>query len=245
MNTQRYNYPKPASPFGVRATLSLFGGFGITLYISTHILIPFLSEITGIETVIYWFLTAGLLVFAPMFIVSFLIVRKEKHTDAMSNIVRRLRFRRPGGSDWLWIGGSLIAIGCFTVILKSGMESVYENVSLHPPFMAFEPLGPGRYWILALWFPFWFLNIMGEEVLWRGVVLPRQELVFGRYAWMVNAGGWMIFHLAFGWVMLILLSPIIVILPYVTQKTRNTWVAVAIHAGLNGPGFIAVAFGVV
>jgi len=35
------------------------------------------------------------------------------------------------------------------------------------------------------------------------------------------------------------------ILPYIVQRRRNSWVGVAIHAGVNGPGFVAVAFGLV
>jgi hypothetical protein len=30
------------------------------------------------------------------------------------------------------------------------------------------------------------LNIVGEEFVWRGVVLPRQEVAFGGRAWLVN-----------------------------------------------------------
>jgi membrane protease YdiL (CAAX protease family) len=62
---------------------------------------------------------------------------------------------------------------------------------------------------------------------------------------MANALGWGVFHLAFGTALLAVLVPILVILPWLAQRTRNSWVGVAIHAGLNGPGFLAVAFGVV
>jgi Type II CAAX prenyl endopeptidase Rce1-like len=38
------------------------------------------------------------------------------------------------------------------------------------------------------------LNILGEEFLWRGVVLPRQEVAFGRRAWVVNGILWLLFQ---------------------------------------------------
>jgi len=76
--------------------------------------------------------------------------------------------------------------------------------------MHFEPLTPERTWLLAIWLPFWVLNIMGEEILWRGVLLARQEQTFGRWAWLVNSGGWLLFHLAFGWQLLVVLLPILV-----------------------------------
>jgi membrane protease YdiL (CAAX protease family) len=111
--------------------------------------------------------------------------------------------------------------------------------------MHLDPLGPDRLYILAVWLPFWLLNIFGEEILWRGVVLPRQELAFGQWAWMINGLGWMAFHLAFGPALMILLAPIILILPYIVQRRGNSWVGVILHAGLNGPGFLAVALGLV
>lgn len=236
---------KTTPSFGFVSTLLAFGGAGVLLLISTRLLIPYFSESTVIEPVLLWFLTAGLLVFAPLILAGFLILKNEGVTDNRNRIFNRLRFRKPTRQDWLWIIGSLIIIGIFTAIFQFVVELFYEEVSLQPPFIAFETLDAGRYWIIAAWIPFWILNIMGEEILWRGVILPRQEISFGRQAWLINAMGWTLFHIAFGWVMVVLFSPILFILPYVTQKAQNTWVAVIIHAGLNGPGFLAVAFGVV
>ena len=102
---------------------------------------------------------------------------------------------------------------------------------------------PGHYWILAVWLPFWVLNVVGEELLWRGVVPPRQEVAFGRWAWLANGSGWLLFHVAFGGAILVTVWPIVFILPYVVQRLRNSWTGVIIHVGLNGPGFFAVAFG--
>ena len=87
------------------------------------------------------------------------------------------------------------------------------------------------------------LNILGEEFLWRGVILPRQELAFGQYAWLANATGWLVFHLAVGWTVILLVTPIVFILPWIVQKRRNSSIGVIIHAALNGPAFIAVALG--
>jgi len=30
---------------------------------------------------------------------------------------------------------------------------------------------------------------------------------------------------------------------YVVQRRKNTWVGVVIHGGINGPGFLTIAFG--
>lgn len=110
--------------------------------------------------------------------------------------------------------------------------------------MHLEPLGPGRYWIFVAWLPFWLLNILGEEILWRGVVLPRQEQAFGARAWAVNGAGWLLFHIAFGWRFVLMLIPICFILPWVAQRRRSSWPGVLIHAGLNGPASVTIALGI-
>ncbi len=84
---------------------------------------------------------------------------------------------------------------------------------------------------------------MGEEILWRGVMLPRQELVFGKYTWVIHGFGWLLFHAAFGWQLLITLIPIIFIQSFVVQKTKNSWTGVILHGTINGPSFIAISFG--
>ena len=86
---------------------------------------------------------------------------------------------------------------------------------------------------------------MGEEILWRGVILPRQEAKFGQWAWLLNGLGWALFHTAFGWQIGLTLLPILLILPYIVKMSQNAWIGVIIHAGINGPGFKAVAFGLV
>ncbi|HET9832307.1 MAG TPA: CPBP family intramembrane glutamic endopeptidase, partial [Vicinamibacterales bacterium] len=85
--------------------------------------------------------------------------------------------------------------------------------------------------------------VVGEEFVWRGVVLPRQEVAFGRLAWCVNGILWWLFHVAFPWQVLILLVPMTLVLPWVVQWRRNTWIGVVVHAGYGATGFLALAFG--
>ena len=90
-----------------------------------------------------------------------------------------------------------------------------------------------------------FFNMYGEELLWRGYILPRQELHFKENAWILNAVLWMLFHLCFGIQLMIMLVPIMIVLPYAVQKTQNTNVGLLIHALLNGPMFILVSLGII
>jgi membrane protease YdiL (CAAX protease family) len=227
------------------SALRIFACFSLLLLIVTRLLIPRLAAWSGQETILMWFLAAGLGVFAPLLVTALGMIRKEGLGLNSQTWRDRLRFKALSRRDLGWSLGGLLLIGLLTALLMKGLEFCLGSFNHTPSFMSFEPLSTGRYWLLAVWFPFWLLNIMGEEILWRGVLLPRQEIASGRSAWLIHGLGWGLFHLAFGWQLGLSLIPILFILPWVVQKTGNSWTGVIIHAGLNGPGFVAIALGLI
>jgi len=77
------------------------------------------------------------------------------------------------------------------------------------------------------------LNIVGEEIFWRGMVLPRQELRHGQRTFLVHGTLWALSHAFQYW----LLPPILVgslALAYLVQRRRNTWVGILGHIVNNG-----------
>jgi membrane protease YdiL (CAAX protease family) len=230
---------------GWPGTLAIFGAGALLLLAATRVLIPHLAAAAAMELVLAWFIVAGLVVFAPLLGAAWLLLRREGQHGMRAAWRDRLRFRRMNGGDWAWGMGAIVLIAAFGAGIQVILHEVAGVTDMTPSFMTLEPLGPGRYWILLAWLPFWLLNIMGEEVLWRGVLLPRQQAALGTTAWVAHAAGWLLFHVAFGWQLLLVLVPIIVILPYVVQRRQNSWVGVLIHGGVNGPAFVAVALGIV
>ena len=168
-----------APPVGLTATVAFFGSASLALIIITKLLIPFLVRITGQEAILFWFLTAGLGVFFPLILVATFLLHQEGNLFREEVWSQRLRFKKLTRTDWLWVVGGLTTIVLATTIILWLLQTTLGEISMHPPFMEFEPLTPERYWLLAIWLPFWGLNIMGEEILWRGVILPRQEAKFG------------------------------------------------------------------
>ncbi len=231
--------------------LGFFGSFAIyipaaiLMYYMTRFLIPYLSEVTGQETILFWFIVAGLGIFTPLIITGILILNSEGYKISKSTWTGRLRFRKLTKSDLIWTIGGLVLVGVLSGLIMKGLELIIGKFDHSPAFMSFEPLSKGRYWLLLIWAPYWILNILGEEFLWRGVMLPRQELAFGKHAWLIHGFGWGLFHIAFGWQLLITLIPLIFILSYIVQRNKNSWIGVIMHGALNGPSFIAICFGLI
>ena len=95
----------------------------------------------------------------------------------------------------------------------------------------------------GVWLVYWPFNILGEELVWRGVILPRMEARLGAHAWALNGALWLAFHLAFGLGNNLVLLPTILLTPYIAQRRRNTWLAVLLHVAISLPGFVALALG--
>ena len=218
-------------PLRLMPSTLIFVSAAMLLGVMTHLCIPFLSEVTGLESIIFWFICGGLGVFTPLIIAGVMMLRKEGGKFTKETFVDRLRFRPMTRRDWRY---SLLA-----------MQVLFSDFNHTPSFMTLDPLSPGRYWLLLAWLPYWLLNIGGEEFFWKGVLLPRQEKTFEDKTWILHGTGWAIFHIAFGWQLLVMLLPLLYIEPYVVQKTQNTWTGVFLHGVINGPSFIAIALGII
>jgi membrane protease YdiL (CAAX protease family) len=223
----------------------IYGSAAILMYALTHFLIPFLTRVTGAETILFWFIVGGLGIFTPLIILGFLILKKEGYRLTAQTFKSRLRFRRLTRSDLAWTLAGFLVVSLLSLIVMKLLEFFVGHYEQAPDFMTFEPLSKGRYWLLLAWLPFWILNIGGEEFLWRGVMLPRQEPAFGKYTWIIHGFGWGLFHIAFGWKLLLTLIPLIFTQSFIVQKTKNSWTGVLLHGGLNGPAFVAISLGLI
>lgn len=231
---------------GLISSFNIYIPAALLIYFLTTYLIPYLSKITNQESILFWFIVAGLGVFTPLIIAGIIILKLEGHKLTSKTWKERLRFKKITSKDLIWSILALVVIGILSALIMEGLKLVIGDFDHSPPFMSFVPLTVSRkYWLLLIWLPYWILNILGEEFLWRGVMLPRQELAFGKYTWLIHGFGWGLFHIAFGWQLLITLIPILFIQSYVVQKTKNSWTGAIIHGGLNGPSFIAICFGLV
>jgi membrane protease YdiL (CAAX protease family) len=235
-------------PMGLGESVLLFGFPAVIFCIITRVLIPYVNNTFAVHPLLVWFLLGGLFLFIPLFALAILLFRNDKYDFNMKTFCSRFRLTGLTKKDWLWMLGTFLVI----MLLTGGIMFTWRLLSSHfgiramdtsAPFLHFNPLRGTERLLLLVWLPFFFFNIVGEELLWRGYILPRQELAYGRFAWLINAGLWFVFHICFGFDLLILLAPILLILPYVVQRRKNTMIGIIIHALVNGPSFILISLG--
>ncbi len=237
------------APMSLGVSLVHFGLPALGLFAVTRWGIPaFVSA--GVAPMAAWYL-AGLAVFAPLLALALSRARHESGTEPGA-IAQRLWLRRPSRAELLEAGLGLVGVfvasgAVFGAMALGARELGVPAPSPLPPFLAGLDLerGTGSAPLMALWVPFFCCNILGEELFWRGYILPRQELAFGRHAWALNAALWAVFHLAFGGPLLVLLVPLLVALPWLVQRRRNLWLGVLLHGVYNGIPSLLIASGLI
>lgn len=241
--------PKPLAPMPLKESLMLFLVPSVVFIALTYAVLPLLQNTFGLHPLLVWYLT-GLMMFVPLFTLALLMAKRDGYAATPAILLERLRLQPPSAKDWLWILAGLVAV----LVLTGAVFGLWHLAStlfglrpmqMTPPFLHLEGAPKPPLWMLLVWFPFWFFNIMGEELLWRGYILPRQMAAHGNRAWLLNAALWTAFHACFGLDMIVLLLPLLFVLPWLAASRRNTWTGIALHGFLNGVPSLLIVLGVI
>lgn len=221
---------------GIFATAVLFGVFSLLLWVTVAAVIPWLRDEFGILPILGWYLGGTVVVLLPILIFGSVMAWRELPVHRLSEWRKRLRLvhMNRGDAAWTIIGIIVISIASAAIlILARHLDPGFQPT---PWFLA-QSHG-WHAWVFVAWIPLFVANILGEELCWRGYVLPRQEAAMGPVAWLGNAIPWCLFHWSFGWPILVTLLPITLLLPWIVQRRRNTWVGIIIHGLFNAAGFV-------
>ena len=72
--------------------------------------------------------------------------------------------------------------------------------------------------------------MLGEELLWRGYLLPRMNRAFGRGDWAANGALFAAYHLHVPWLMPITLLVDTFALSYPSKRYQSAWIGIAVHS---------------
>lgn len=224
---------------GWAESLILFGIPTIMLYSACYVLLPELVRSFSLLPNIAWFISGGI-VFFVLFSSAIFLTRVETKSSSIVALMKDLNIKTMSRRDWKLSLLAVVVIFVLTGLVFYFITLLDPNFKSLPPFLAVYGEQHSEPWVLIPWLIMFFFNIIGEEIMWRGFILQRQELVFENKAWLINASFWMLFHLSFGWQMMIVLIPIIFIQPYIYHLTKNTSTGIVIHGLINGPTFVLI-----
>lgn len=84
-------------------------------------------------------------------------------------------------------------------------------------------------WGAVIWASLIFNTVLGEELLFRGFLLPRMQRAFGRWDWVVNGLLFTGYHVHVIWGVLGIL-PDMFTLAYPTKRYRSAWLGIIVHS---------------
>ena len=185
-----------------------------------------------------------------LFVLSMIIVRREEGNLRWATVKRRLRLnapRKPATGEprarlWLWVVPFLVATAVVELVLNTPLENAWVSVfpfiaetqgySLDALFGSQEILQrlEGAWWFFALIVVMAVFNtILGEEFLFRGVLLPKMEGVFGRGSWVANSVLFALYHVHKPWVIPnAILTGLLYTFP--AYRYRSTWMSIIVHS---------------
>jgi membrane protease YdiL (CAAX protease family) len=150
--------------------------------------------------------------------------------------IARNRLQLPDRNIWLWALGGFLVAGVLALTVNSLTVSAFNLIGVKLPDQSSGLISIPLLALVLL------TNIVGEELWWRGYILPRQELAHGKFAWLVQGLMWACFHAFKPWAipaMLIFCQ----IEPFIAQRTRNNWPPMIIHFLVNGSGLLMTLLG--
>jgi len=239
---------KELKPIKLIPSILLFLIPGIAFYLNINVLVPFIANKTNWNSYVIWMFTGTFFLFGLLFVLTFILLKIDGYKLNWGTIKKRLRLKKITLKDLLWIIiGMLICaiISGFLIWIYSLLSESFKITDLKEmsPIKIVPLTGNVRFFLLFIPI-FYFFNYVGEELLWRGYILPRQEITkYGKYAWIVNMLLHWVFHLAFSIKAMLFFLPFMLLMPYLVYKRKNTYISIIIHFLLGAPTQLFIALG--
>jgi uncharacterized protein len=210
------------------------------------------------------FTRAGFLALGLMwqFVLVLLIVRREEGELSWSAVRRRCRLNTPRDPQtglprpklWWWLVPLLLAEGLLQVVpLTSLWDAALPFLGEPKKYSLDELLASderrqaleGAWQVLGLFIVLGIFNtVLGEELLFRGILLPRMKGVFGRRDWLANGVLFGLYHLHQPWSIPGAMIDGAFLYAWPSSRFRSTWMGIAVHSGQT-VFFLFLAFGLV
>jgi membrane protease YdiL (CAAX protease family) len=143
---------------------------------------------------------------------------------------RSPRSGRVGGRVWLVLVPLIVAYAAVGLLIPELPYPVNRDLGAFLGSDAGQSFLSGNWVWFGLMVALWVFNtVLGEELLFRGLLLPRMNGAFGRGDWVANGVLFAVYHLHVPWrIPVALLDTFIV--SYPTKRYRSAWIGIAVHS---------------
>lgn len=250
-NTKDQNINK-IKPISILNSIWFFIVSSLIIYLGLYKGIPVLMS-KGLS-----FLSSYLILFYSPFVLLFvtalILYKREGNIWTLSDFKNRMHLKKLNKNDLYWTFG-LLLFGLVSYIGLTPVGEWFAKFSFFSPpsffpaeinpkksmisglFMDYELAG--QYRVPLVYFIGLVFNILGEEFLWRGIILSRQIEKYHNKAWIYHGIIWTLWHFFWAW-NLIVIFPFAMALSYVFYERRNILIPIIAHGLLNSIPLIII-----
>lgn len=184
------------------------------------------------------------------FVLAMVILYYEEGNFRLSTISRRFWLNHPISAKtgetkkalWWWIIPLVALVAFLQIGFRSKIISLwtaifplfaepngYDMSSMFAPELRAQMVGAWG-WLALIFVYSLFNTVLGEEFLFRGVLLPKMEGVFGKWDWVANGILFSFYHLHQPWEILAII-PGALIIAYSGKRFRSNWFPIILHSG--------------
>jgi uncharacterized protein len=179
-------------------------------------------------------LTVGLI---WQFVLVMALVGREQRSLRWSTLLEALWLRPPrsprsgrmGGRIWLVLIPLVLAFAVAGLIPTFGASDSRDLGSFLGSDAAQSFLSGNWGWFAIMVVLWVFNSVLGEELLFRGFLLPRMNGAFGRGDWVANGVLFAAYHLHIPWQIPVILLDMFT-LSYPTKRYQSAWIGIAVHS---------------
>jgi len=194
-------------------------------------------------------LTAGLVWQCALVVI---LIRREQGSLSWPTLKEALWLRAPssaqtgrqGGRLWLLLIPLTVALAA-EELLPTLPTPALRDFSIFLSSDGGQSFLSGNWaWLAILVVQFAFNTLLGEELLFRGLLLPRMHGAFGRWDWVANGFLFAIYHLHIPWVIPQTLLVDTFVLAGASRRYRSALIGIIVHSG-QSVYFTAIALALV
>lgn len=180
-------------------------------------------------------LTVGM---AWQFVLVAALVWREHRTFRWSVVRDALWLRSPrspktgktGGTLWLIVIPLIALFGIEAMLPQVGAPANRDLGKFLDSHAGHTFLSGNWGWFGLILVMLVFNTVLGEELLFRGLLLPRMKRVFGRGDWVANGVLFTGYHLATPWMMPATLLIDTFAIAYPSRRYQSAWIGIVVHS---------------
>jgi uncharacterized protein len=225
--------------YSLREILVVWAAAAVPMGLLAWVVAPWLADQLGgdepLTPALLLLLTVGLI---WQFVLVLILLRRELGSLEWSRVRDALWLRPPrdpktgrvGGRVWWWalLFVALVALWAMVPAIPGPSARDFSDFLGSERGAAFFSGAWGWFALIVVFVV--FNTVIGEELLFRGLLLPRMRAVFGRGDWVANGVLFTLYHLHEPWVMPATLVEGIFLEAYPTRRFQSAWMGIIVHS---------------